>query len=128
MKRFAVGMVFVLVFAGMVEAQTTTPRPTPEKVTINGTLTFARGSVAIQNNEVTYLISGISQLIGFVDGLKAGAQVKLEGYAASTPDATVMFFRTTKLTFNSTDYDLSPAFPVRSFGMSGTAPSRSRTH
>jgi hypothetical protein len=85
-----------------------------EELTINGKLEWVNGQVAVKTGGKTYYVSGLSQLIGFADGLKEGAQVTLTGRAfvnPQTPDYAR--FRTEKLTFKGKDYALPEAdWPV----------------
>lgn len=77
-----------------------------EAVTINGTLQLVEGRIAVVADGKTYYTSGIQRLIGFVDGLKEGATVRLEGSASAVPlNSNAKFLRVTKLTFNGKTYD-----------------------
>jgi hypothetical protein len=81
---------------------------TAETVKIEGKLSFINGRIAVQTGGKTYYIQRIDRLIGFVDGLKEGASVKLEGFAipiSMAPEYVVL--RVTKLTFGGKEYDLS---------------------
>jgi hypothetical protein len=78
-----------------------------EPLTLNGTLEWLNGRIAVKAGDKTYFIRGIRELAGFVDGLKEGAEVTLTGRAynmAYTPEYG--FFRTEKVTFNGKDYQL----------------------
>ena len=80
-----------------------------ETLSVTGNLTIAQGMLAVKNNDVTYLVAGLNRFIGFIDGLKDGAQVTLEGSAATSPlDAKTKFLRMSKLTINGKDYDMGP--------------------
>jgi hypothetical protein len=87
--------------------------PAAEKTTVTGNLTIARGSPALISGDVTYLIPGLLRYAGFIDSLKDGVPVKIEGFAAASPrDSGVKFLRPEKLTVGGKDYDLShPALP-----------------
>ncbi|GHT62293.1 hypothetical protein FACS1894109_21120 [Spirochaetia bacterium] len=77
-----------------------------EAVTINGTLQLVEGRIAVVADGKTYYTSGIQRLIGFIDGLKEGATVRLEGSASAVPlNSNAKFLRITKLTFNGKTYD-----------------------
>jgi hypothetical protein len=78
----------------------------PEKTTVSGKLSLLNGRIALQSGSITYYVSGLSRLIGFVDGLKEGAQVSLEGYAVKAQEENSMLFRSIKLSLNGKDYDL----------------------
>ena len=86
--------------------------PAPEAVTVSGNLIVAYGTPAVKSGDVTYIIGGINRLLGFVDGLKEGAQVTLEGMAISSPrENTVKVLRATKLTLGGKTYDLARPNP-----------------
>jgi len=50
-----------------------------EKITLEGTLELVDGRVAIKKDSKTYFVMIPNRLYGFVDGLKEGASVKVEG-------------------------------------------------
>ena len=115
MKRIILIALLVSGFAIMASAQgrgsdkdNPPNRPSAETVTVSGNLIVARGMPAIKSGDVTYLIGGISQLTGFVDGLKEGAQVSIEGSAMTHPrDSNVKVLRPSKLTFAGRTFDLA---------------------
>ncbi|MDR1900735.1 MAG: hypothetical protein LBQ88_00430 [Treponema sp.] len=93
------------------------PRQTPsvnittrqaEELTISGKLSLVKGRIALQSGGTTYYLAGIDRLMGFIDGLKEGAEVTLEGFALNTQEEGAMLFRTGKLSINGKDYDLVP--------------------
>lgn len=138
MKRIAIIVVAGLVAATAVSAQTWGPRgsyapgavapavapQTQEVTTVDGKLAFVNGMIAVQTRDnKTYYVGGLQRLFGFVDGLKEGAAVKVEGYAVQIPAAPeYLHLMVTKLTFNGKDYDLSQGFgrgAGRGYGMMG---------
>ncbi|MDR1929075.1 MAG: hypothetical protein LBQ44_00460 [Treponema sp.] len=85
------------------------PRFTAEALTVSGNLQLVDGHIAVVSNGVNYYTPGLHRLVGFVDGFKEGAAVRLEGRAgAAPPDAGARFLWVTKLTLNGRDY----AFPA----------------
>ena len=89
----------------------------PEPVTISGSMVVAHGGPALKSGDVTYYVSGISRLIGFVDGLREGAQVTVEGVAVAVPrNEDVKFLRASKLIIGGRTYDLAPQGEGRNFG------------
>lgn len=83
--------------------------PVPEIVKISGKLTVVQGMIAVENDGTTYLTRGLDRFTGFIDGLKEGAQVTLEGYAMPNPqNNNVKMMRVTKMTLNGKEYDLAP--------------------
>ena len=112
MKRIALCVMVLLAAAGIAAAQTsgtkTAAAAAQNVVKIEGKLALINGAIGIQAKEKTYYLAMPQYLFGFIDGLKEGAQVKLEGYEftnARTPE--YVRFRVTKLSFNGKDYDLS---------------------
>jgi hypothetical protein len=124
MKRILIIVAAGLLAAGSLSAQAWGGRGNPvpgtypqaelqaaETVKVDGKLALINGMIAVKSGTSTYYIGGLQGLIGFVDGLKEGAQVKLEGYAFAIPAAPeYQHLRVTKLTFNGKDYDLSDSF------------------
>jgi hypothetical protein len=86
-----------------------------EPVSVSGTLVLANGFIALKSGDTLYYTGGLERLVGFVDGLKENAQVRLEGYdfsrVARTQDpaqtATTHFFRVTKLEIDGKSYELN---------------------
>jgi hypothetical protein len=85
-----------------------TPRPAPESATVSGKLTIAQGMIAVVSDDTTWLVRGLNRHVGFIDGLKEGAQVTLEGYAMPSPRSdTIKSLRVQKMTLNGKDYELA---------------------
>ena len=79
-----------------------------EKVTVSGNLTIANGMIALKSGDITYLTRGLGRYVGFIDGIKDGAAVSVEGLSFSPPDKSdVKFLRIEKLTIGGKDYDLA---------------------
>ncbi len=79
-----------------------------ELVKIDGKLNLVQGHPAVVSGGKTYYVRLPAMLYGFIDALKEGATVKLEGYAFAVPFAAdSFFFQATKLTVGGKDYDLS---------------------
>ena len=77
-------------------------------VTVEGKLVFLNGFICITTPAKTWIVHLPAYIYGFVDGLKEGAQVKLEGkeLALPVPQPTSNLM-VTKLIFNGKEYDLS---------------------
>jgi hypothetical protein len=102
MKKIIALLLSGLIVAGALSAQTATVTK------VEGKLSLVNGMIAIQSAGKTYYVGGLQRLVGFIDGLKEGASVKVEGYARALPAAPeYIHLRLTKLTFNGKDYDLS---------------------
>lgn len=107
MKYIKAVLVLVMLSTGLLYAQEFN---TPKKTTITGDLSLVQGTIAIQKDGITYFISGLRHLVGFVDGLKEGATVTLEGYASPVRQGISVMFRATKLTFGTKDYELASPY------------------
>ena len=135
MKRKILFFLVIVGLAAMVSAQEGSRRertPTesstsrsraPETVTISGTMVAANGMPALKSGEETYLIGGVSRLVGFVDGLKEGAQVTIEGTVMPVPGRnSLKYLRGSKLTLGGKSYDLLPSFGIGMMGMGNFTP------
>ncbi len=121
MKRTAIIVIAALVAASTVSAQAWGGRGAiaqnaieeTETIKVEGKLSLINGFMAVETGGKTYYVSGLQRLIGFVDGLKEGASVKLEGYSVEIPAAPeYAHLRVAKLTVNGKDYDLSANAPA----------------
>jgi len=83
-------------------------RPNAESVNISGNLTLVRGRIAVISNDLTYFAVGLNRYVGFIDGLKDGAAVTLQGNAFPVPqNEKARFLQVQKLTLAGKDYDLN---------------------
>lgn len=120
MKRAVIVVLAVVVAASAVSAQgwgpgargagPAAPVVQSETVKIEGKLTLVNAHPAIVVKDKTYYVGIPSRLFGFVDGLKEGAMVKLEGYEQPLPFApNAAMFHVVKLTVGGREIDLSQA-------------------
>jgi opacity protein-like surface antigen len=116
MKRLGLVLAMALAIVGGAFAQSSkiadaaADQSAPQVTQISGNLALINGHVAIKSGDKTYYLQGIQRLLGFVDGLKEGSSVKVEGYSLPMQAAPeYVFMRLTKLTFNGKAYDLSQA-------------------
>jgi len=72
-----------------------------KSVTIEGTLQLENGSIAVASGDTVYRVPMLTRYIGFIDGLKEGAKVSVEGYE----DRNVIF--PSKVTIGSNSYDFN---------------------
>ncbi|MDR2071634.1 MAG: hypothetical protein LBP81_09500 [Treponema sp.] len=86
-----------------------------ETVTLTGKLELIDGNIALRQDTVTYYIAGLNRLTGFVDGLKEGAEVTLEGVSRKLPgDGERRVLLASRLGLNGKTYDnLTPALTSR---------------
>jgi hypothetical protein len=83
--------------------------PAAETVTVSGALAVSNGMPAVKSGDTNYLVGRILRLSGFIDGLKEGAQVTIEGRAFSAPgDGNVKILMPSKLTLAGKTYDVAP--------------------
>jgi hypothetical protein len=121
MRRIMIVVFIALMAAGAVFAQTP-----PEKITISGNLGISQGFISLESGGQLYYVMGLQRFTGFIDGLKAGAPVTLEGYvipprnygwnlppAQTGIQGTPYFFRALTLNLGGKNYDLSPPAVVR---------------
>jgi hypothetical protein len=125
MKRISFFIVLGLLAPGLFAQAGNNPTPGGPAadplppVTVSGNLAFINARIGLTSGETTYYVPGIDRLIGFVDGLKEGAPVTLEGYAFPVPTkAEYRYLRVFKLSFNGKDYQLRP----RAEGTEGPGP------
>ena len=116
MKKKVLFVLFIIGIAVIASAQgwgpgANRPRiPPAETVTVSGSMILAHGMPALKSGDVTYIVGGISRLAGFIEGLKEGAQVTIEGSAMTNPrNGNVKFLMPTKLSLGGRSYDLAPA-------------------
>jgi hypothetical protein len=67
--------------------------------------------VALVENGVTYYTPELLRYAGFIEGLKDGAKVTVEGYSANLQDGNSKMLKVSKLTIGSKAYDLAAASP-----------------
>jgi len=72
-----------------------------KSVNITGTLQLEKGFVAVKSGDSVYSIPLLNRYIGFIDGLKEGNTISLEGYEFRN------FIHPVKATINEKSYDFS---------------------
>ena len=106
MKKLAVFLFVSVLLAGTVFAQNKDNRSERNnrkqevtKVTIDGVLKLEKGIVAVTSGDSVYLVPKLNRYIGFIDGLKEGTKVSVEG--SQIKDV----IRPVKVTINGKSYD-----------------------
>jgi len=84
MKRLAMFLFIAIFIAGSVFAQDRENRREPRQreintVAVDGTLKLERGLVAVTSGDSVYYVPLLNRYINFIDGLKEGAKVSVEG-------------------------------------------------
>jgi len=103
MKKIVLFCLFTAIIGGSIFAQSNVPT-----TTIRGTLGLSNGRISVVDGNITYYVRGLGRFVGFIDGLKEGAQVSLNGYA-STPAIEGQkdrLFYPVKLTLNGKNYEV----------------------
>jgi len=103
MKKIVLLCLLTAIIGGSIFAQSNTPT-----TTIRGTLGLSSGRISVVSGNITYYIRGIQRFVGFIDGLKEGAQVSFDGYAlAPTVEGQRdrLFYPVT-LTLNGKNYEV----------------------
>jgi hypothetical protein len=103
MKKIVLFCLFTAIIGGSIFAQSNTPT-----TSIRGTLGLSNGRVSVVSGNITYYVRGLERFVGFIDGLKEGAQVSIDGYAAAptVEGQTDRLFRAVKLTLNGKTYEV----------------------
>jgi len=114
MKRFSIFLLIAVFFAGSVFAQNAV-QPAQERgnrqrenstVTVEGTLKLERGFVAVESGDSVLAVPMLNRYIGFINGLKEGARVSIEGFRHRNNIQPV------KVTIDGKSYD----FPAQNRG------------
>jgi hypothetical protein len=84
-----------------------------EKLSLDGTLGLSRGIIVLKSGEEIWYVPGLLRYAGFIDGLKEGAAVTLEGWGRRTPQTAEAdgFLMVSKLTLDGKDYEAGPGEP-----------------
>jgi len=103
MKKIVLICLFAAIIGGSIFAQSNTPT-----TNIRGTLGLSNGRISVVSGNITYYVRGLERFVGFIDGLKEGAQVSIDGYSAvpTVEGQTDRLFRAVKLTLNGKSYEV----------------------
>jgi hypothetical protein len=103
MKRTALLVFLTVMVCGITFAQAATPT-----TTVDGILGLSNGRIVLRSGDTIYYTRGLERFIGFIDGLKEGAQVAIEGYVSppSLEGATERLLFPVKLTLNDKVYEV----------------------
>ncbi|MDR2534956.1 MAG: hypothetical protein LBD29_02850 [Treponema sp.] len=105
MKKLALVLAAVLTATSGAAAQGwNNSRGYTQSLSIEGTLGLQNGVIALSSGDSVYFVPMLERYVGFIDGLKEGAQVSVEGYAAGYGNVIYP----TKLTINGKTYEVSP--------------------
>jgi len=116
MKKLMIVLVAALAAAGVAVAQGAPApwgppgwnQPQAQSVKVEGKLSLINGMIGLKSGGKTYYVPMLSRMAGFVEWIKEGASVKLEGYEYQLPYAPEYYtLMVTKLTVGGKDYDFS---------------------
>ena len=109
MKRLAIFLFIAVLLAGSLYAQSRDTRQRENNsVTIDGILKLERGFVAVESGDTVYYVPTLNRYIGFIDELKEGAAVSVEGTGFRN------FIQPAKVTIGDKSYDF-PALRDQNF-------------
>jgi len=111
MKKIVLLCLIAALISGSIFAQAKTPAANLT-TTIKGTLGLSNGRISVISENITYYVRGLGRFVGFIDGLKEGAQVSLEGYVAA-PRAEGQkdrLFHPITLALNGKNYEVGSPF------------------
>jgi hypothetical protein len=80
-----------------------------QPVSVTGTLGLQHGHITVSGEGTAYYVPVLEQYIGFIEGLKDGARISLEGYVWG--NGGYARIRPVKVTIDGKDYDFSPRVP-----------------
>jgi hypothetical protein len=111
-KNLVVFLLVSVLFAGTVFAQNNENRPNRNdrqrasawqrevaKITVEGVLRLEKGIVAVASGDSVNYVPVLNRYIGFIDGLKEGTKISVEGYQFKD------FIRPIKVTISGKSYD-----------------------
>jgi len=124
MKRFSIFLLVAILAAGVVSAQAiqdkgstnqatqnkSSAKNKPESVTVEGTLTLEKGMISVTSGDNVYFVPSLSRLAGFIDGLKEGNKISVEGFVFRN------YIHPAKITLNGKSYDFPANSPKRMSG------------
>jgi hypothetical protein len=99
MKKIVLVMAIALAAVGIVSAQS---RNGVQTASVQGTLGLQNGVIVLSSGNMVYYVPELSRYVGFIDALKEGAQVKVEGWQMGNG-----YITPSKITVGGKDYDLS---------------------
>jgi hypothetical protein len=105
MKKIVLAMLVALA-AGIVSAQSLpwggAQLQSVQAQSVQGTLGLQNGVIVLTSGDAVYFVPHISRYVGFIDGLKEGAQVKIDGYNMGNG-----YLMPSKITVGGKNYDVS---------------------
>jgi len=81
------------------------PQIQPQAISVTGTLQLRNGVIAVVSDNNTYYVPVLTQYVGFIEGLREGAQISMDGYMSGN------YFQPNKVTINGRNYDFTVNSP-----------------
>ncbi|MDR1229775.1 MAG: hypothetical protein LBK61_00070 [Spirochaetaceae bacterium] len=113
MKKIVLAMLTALAVAGIASAQSFLGSGAQAQ-SVQGTLGLQNGVIVLSSGDTVYYVPHLSRHLGFIDGLKEGAHVKIDGYSMGNG-----YLMPSKITVGDKDYDVSGSYDVPQGGMAG---------
>jgi len=111
MKKLMLLTVIACLAAGTIFAQSW--GGVSQRITVTGTLQLQNGQIAVASGNTVYFVPTLGRYIGFIDGLKEGAGVSIEGYASGN------YLEPSKVTINGKPYEFSANIQAQGWGVYG---------
>ena len=100
MKRLTIFLFIAVLLAGSIYGQSRDTRQGENNsVTVDGILKLERGFVAVESGDTVYYVPMLNRYIGFIDALKEGTAVSVEGNGFRN------IIQPTKITIGDQSYD-----------------------
>ena len=72
-----------------------------QTISVSGTLQLQNGVIAVTSGNNAYYVPALTRYIGFIEGLREGAQISMEGYASGN------YIQPTRVTISGKTYDFT---------------------
>ena len=105
MKKLGFALAIVCLAIGTVSAQGWGWGTPSQTVSVNGTLQLRNGEIAVVSGTTTYFVPVLTRYIGFIEGLREGAQISMDGYASGN------YIQPTRVTISGKSYDFAANAP-----------------
>jgi hypothetical protein len=107
MKKGVFMLLLALLVCGASFAQTA-----PATSAVSGVLGLSAGRIVLKSGDTTYYTRGLGRFVGFIDGLREGAEVTIEGYVSPPllEGANERLLVPVKLTIGDKTHEVGPGF------------------
>ena len=112
MKKLGLVMVIAFLAIGTASAQNWGNGWASQAISVTGTLQLRNGEIAVVSGNNAYFVPALTRYIGFIEGLREGAQISMTGFASGN------YIQPTSVTANGKTYDFNANVPQG--GVQGT--------